>query len=171
MKILLPAALTGILSAHLTGAELQVSIEIPRMNVAEYHRPYVAMWIEKPDQSPVATLSVLYDQQTKKTEAGTTWLKDLRVWWRRAGRDLKMPVDGVSGATRAPGVHAISFPASKGPLSSLQPGSYHFVVEAAREVGGRELIRIPFEWPAADSKDAQAQGQHELGKVTVNVRR
>ena len=49
MKILLTATLTGgLLAIQLGGAELQVSLEIPRMNVAEYHRPYIAMWIEKP---------------------------------------------------------------------------------------------------------------------------
>ena len=103
MKIFLPAALTGLLSVHLGAADLQVSLEIPRMSVAEYHRPYIAMWIEKPDQAIVGTVSVLYDQQQKKTEAGTTWLKDLRLWWRKAGRDLKMPVDGVSGSDPSAG--------------------------------------------------------------------
>src|SRR5262245_56022688 len=124
MKILVPAALTGLLSAHLSAVDLQVSVEIPRLNVAEYHRSYVAMWIEKPDQSVAATLSVWYDQQVKKTEPGTTWLKDMRTWWRKAGRDLKMPVDGVSGATRAPGVHSVSFRGGKEPLSGLPAGSY-----------------------------------------------
>jgi hypothetical protein len=170
MKTLLPTALAGLLSAHLSAADLQVSLEIPRLNVAEYHRPYVAIWVEKPDQSVVGTLSVLYEQQPKKTDPGTTWLKDLRQWWRRTGRELQMPMDGVSGATRAPGVHTMSFPAAKGALAKLQPGSYQLVVEAAREVGGRELVRIPFQWPAAKSQPAEAQGQHELGKVTLNVR-
>ena len=29
------------------------------------------------------------------------------------------------------------------PLAQLKPGQYAVVVEAAREVGGRELLRIP----------------------------
>ena len=33
------------------------------------------------------------------------------------------------------------------PLAQLKPGQYAVVVEAAREVGGRELLRIPFQWP------------------------
>lgn len=170
MKLYFPAALTSLLSAHLGAADLQVSVEIPRLNVAEYHRPYVAMWIETPEQAVTGTLAVWYDLQTKKTEAGTTWLKDMRQWWRKTGRDLKMPVDGVSGATRPPGVHAISFRGAKGPLASLKPGSYQLVVEAAREVGGRELVRIPFQWPAPGSQPGKAQGQHELGAVTAEVK-
>lgn len=170
MKISIPAALTGLLSAHLTAADLQVSVEIPRLSVAEYHRPYIAMWVETADQAVAGTLAVWYDQQVKKTEAGTTWLKDMRQWWRKAGRDLKMPVDGVSGATRPPGVHSISFRGAREPLASLKPGSYQLVVEAAREVGGRELIRIPFQWPAGTSQSGKAQGQHELGAVSADVK-
>jgi hypothetical protein len=164
MRILLPAALTSVLAA----ADLELSVEIPRMSVAEYHRPYVAIWIEKADQTHAANLAVWYDQQTSKAEKGTTWLKDLRMWWRKSGRDLTMPVDGVSGATRPPGAHQVTFKGTR--LSSLAPGSYQLVIEAAREVGGRELLRIPFQWPAASPQPAKVQGQHELGQVQLNVK-
>src|SRR5690606_10447352 len=100
-KLLLPLVL---LSAPLAAAELEVSVEIPRLDVAEYHRPYVALWLEKPDQSHVANLAVWYDLKMKNKE-GEKWLKDLRQWWRRSGRGLEMPVDGVSGATRPVGQH------------------------------------------------------------------
>ena len=83
-------------------ADLDLSIEIPRLKVAEYHRPYVAAWIERPDNSVAANLLVWYDVDMKNGE-GTKWLKDIRQWWRRSGRTLKMPVDGVSGRCgRAP---------------------------------------------------------------------
>ncbi len=170
MRKLLPAALTGLLGVQgLTAADLEVSVEIPRLNVAEYHRPYVALWVEKPDQSVAANLAVWYDQQTSKSDKGTTWLKDLRQWWRKIGRDLTMPVDGVSGATRPPGVHPVTFRGASKALSALPPGSYQLVVEAAREVGGREVVRIPFEWPAGAT--AKATGQHELGQVQVTAKR
>jgi len=165
MRILLPAA---VVSASLFGADVEVTVEIPRLNVAEYHRPYLAMWIEGPDQSVAANLAVWYDQQTTKAESGTTWLKDLRMWWRKAGRDLKMPVDGVSGATRPPGVHQVTFRSAKSALAGLKPGTYQFVVEAAREVGGRELIRVPFQWPAP--QPASAKGQFELGQIKVTAK-
>jgi hypothetical protein len=162
--------LSGLLGTSLTAADLEVQFEIPRLTVAEYHRPYIAMWIERTDQTMVGNLAVWYDLQTNKTEKGTTWLKDLRQWWRKAGRELTMPVDGVSGATRPPGTHAVAFRGSRSPLSGLAPGSYQLVIEAAREVGGRELLRVPFEWPAASSQPARVQGQHELGQVQVNVK-
>jgi hypothetical protein len=166
MKILFPAALTGILAA----ADLEVSVEIPRLTVAEYHKPYLAMWVERPDQSVAANLTVWYDQQTNKNEKGTTWLKDLRQWWRKSGRELTMPVDGVSGATRPPGAHQVTFRGARTPLAGLAPGSYQLVIEAAREVGGRELLRIPFQWPAAAAQSGKAKGEHELGQVQLTVK-
>lgn len=171
MCIRVSAAAAGLLTAPLmVAAELEVKVEIPRINVAEYHRPYVAMWIEKPDQSFAANLTVWYDLQTTKAEKGTTWLKDLRMWWRKSGRELAMPVDGVSGATRPPGVHPVVFKGSRAPLATLAPGSYELVVEAAREVGGREVVRIPFQWPAKSGQPMKAHGRSELGQVQLVVK-
>lgn len=158
------------LPAVAAGADLSVTIEVPAMNVAEYHRPYLAMWIERPDATVAANLAVWYSTKGEGGEGGTKWLKDLRQWWRRSGRDLSMPIDGVSGATRAPGQHALTFPGDKGPLASLAPGSYQLVVEAAREVGGRELVKVPFTWAAQTPSSANAKGTTELGTVVVNVR-
>jgi len=173
MRRMLSVTLTGLVAApfagNATAAEMTVKVEIPRLNVAEYHRPYVAMWIEKADQSPVTTLSVWYDGKLKNAE-GTKWLKDMRQWWRKAGRDMTMPADGVSGATRAPGEHSLTFVDGKAPLGKLAAGEYQLVVEAAREVGGRELIRVPFTWPPADAKSAQVKGEHELGAVSLSVK-
>lgn len=122
MKTLISAA--GLLSMKLAASGLEVGVEIPRKQVAEYHRPYVAIWIERPDQSVAANLAVWYDLQPKRGEAGTTWLKDLRQWWRKSGRDLQMPVDGVSGATRPAGRHQMLFKSAQPPLGQLAPGSY-----------------------------------------------
>jgi hypothetical protein len=38
-----------------------------------------------------------------------------------------------------------------------------------REVGGRELLRLPLEWPATSKQHASAQGKTELGSVTLDV--
>ncbi len=155
-------------SAATFGAELNLKLEIPRLNVAEYHRPYVAVWVENPDQSTAAQLAVWYQTDSKK-EDGTQWLKDLRQWWRRGGRELQMPVDGVTGATRPAGEHVLSFKSTDKQLAKLAPGKYNVVVEAVREVGGRELLRVPFEWPGAEKQTATVRGKSELGAITLNV--
>ena len=165
-RLLLP--LCALLSTPVLAAELQLEVEIPRLQVAEYHRPYVAIWLEQPDQKHVANLAVWYDQKLKDKE-GEKWLKDLRQWWRRSGRSLEMPIDGVSGATRAAGKQRLSLNSADAPLKHLAPGEYRLVVEAAREVGGRELLRLPFTWPPQQATTHNAQGSSELGQINLQL--
>lgn len=150
-------------------ADLNVTVELPKLNVAEYHKPYVAIWIENPaDSSAAGTLAVWYDAKNRE-DNGAKWLKDMRQWWRKAGREMSFPADGVSGATRAPGPQKLVFSGAKGALKSLKPGQYNLVVEAAREVGGHEAVRVPFVW-GKPGKPASAKGSAELGAVTVSVK-
>ncbi|MDD3018600.1 MAG: DUF2271 domain-containing protein [Comamonas sp.] len=165
----LTAASTLALSAPALAAGLSVGVEIPRLQVAEYHRPYVAIWIERADHSVASTLSVWYDLKLKNAE-GTKWLKDMRQWWRRTGRELQLPIDGVSSPTRPVGQHQLEFTEGQSPLNALPPGDYKLVVEAAREVGGRELVSIPFSWPATQATNLQAQGKTELGAITLQLK-
>lgn len=144
---------------------LNLNIAIPRLSVAEYHRPYVAVWIEKEGATP-RTLSIWYDLDKKNGE-GTKWLRDVRQWWRASGRTMQFPADGVTGATRAPGDQKIAFNAGRGPLGALTPGNYTLLVEAAREVGGRELLRLPFSWPPKPGATVRVQGGSELGAVAL----
>ncbi len=169
MRSLLSITMSGAFVVPAFAAEMKVSIEIPRLNVAEYHRPYVSVWLEKPDQAFVGNIAVWYDLKLKENE-GTKWLKDMRQWWRKSGRELSMPVDGLSSATRAPGEHSIAVALDKAPVKDLAAGEYHLVVEAAREVGGREILRIPFQWPVKDSQNPKAKGEHELGQVGLELK-
>lgn len=169
MRVLIPVAVTTLFVGQAHAAGLAVKVEIPRLNVAEYHRPYVALWIESSDQSVAANLAVWYDVKNKDSE-GSKWLKDLRQWWRRAGRDMTMPADGLSGATRPAGEHQLTFTEGTAPLKALAPGQYQLVVEAAREVGGRELLRVPFQWPPKAPEKQGVRGEHELGAVSIELK-
>ena len=135
-----------------------VSATLPRLPVAEYHRPYDASWIEPAAGGPALRLFAWYDIKKGGAEPGYKWLSDLRSWWRKGGRSLKLPADGVSGATRAVGTHVIPLPAD------LKPGQYVLNVEAAREAGGRELVSVPLSVPI---KPASASGKAELGAVVI----
>lgn len=160
--------LLGLMSAPLMAKDLQVMVEIPRMNVAEYHRPYVAIWIEKEGGGVATNLAVWYDVKMRENK-GMEWLKDMRLWWRRTGRELEFPVDGVSGATRAPGLHTVTFSQGKAPLGNLPDGEYKLMVEASREVGGREVVQIPFQWPPKKNETLEAKGESELGKIGLKL--
>lgn len=151
-------------SWNLSAQELEINVEIPRLQVAEYHRPYVAVWLEPQKGGEVTNLGVWYDTELADRE-GEKWLKDMRQWWRRSGRSLTMPVDGVSGATRPPGGHTVAVDPAK--LQALDAGDYRLLVEAVREVGGRELLKIPFTWPPQQEQTLKQEGEHELGTVTL----
>jgi len=156
-----------LVSGWAVAADLSVKFDLPQLNVAEYHKPYVAIWLERADQSVAANLAVLYD--LKKDAAGDKWVKDLRTWWRKAGRDAKFPLDGVSGATRPAGSQTMKFDGAKHGLDKLPAGDYKLVVEAAREAGGRELVKVPFTWTGKGKVAANAAGKEELGAVALEL--
>lgn len=167
-KKLVAAALIAVggIAGAAQAETLQVSIEIPRLNVAEYHKPYVAVWLE--DEARNATqIAVWYDVKMRNNE-GEKWLKDLRQWWRRGGRSLDVPVDGITSATYGPGEHALEVAIAESDLAKLSPGKYRLRVEAAREVGGRELVEIPLTWPLEKSSlPLAAEGTDELGSIRI----
>ncbi|MES2495140.1 MAG: DUF2271 domain-containing protein [Pseudomonadota bacterium] len=156
-----PFLIVGGMMAVPASAAGTISVTIPQLKVAEYHRPYVAVWLEPVGGGTARTLAVWYDVRKAGNEPGTKWLSDLRAWWRKGGKSAKMPADGVSGATRAPGTHNIPLPAD------LKTGAYVLNVEAARETGGREYVTIPITVPA---KPAKTTGKTELGTITLSAR-
>lgn len=168
------AAALGAIAAPATAADLTVSIEVPRLSVAAYHRPYVSVWIEQAAAAgsaanaagtPVRTLAVWYE--VSNVAEGKDWLKDMRSWWRGLGRGMTLPADGVSSATKAPGRHNVVIRGAQ--LRNLPAGNYQIAVEAARELGGREVVRVPFRWGGPNS--GRGTGRTELGAVSVTVSR
>lgn len=150
----------GLLAAPATAAGT-ISITVPQLKVAEYHAPYLAAWLEPAGGGTARTLSIWYDVKKAGNEPGTKWLSDLRAWWRKGGKSLKLPADGISGATKKPGTYTIPLP------GDVKPGNYVLNVEAARETGGRELVSLPISVPA---KPAKAEGKTELGAITLTAR-
>ncbi|MEO9078499.1 MAG: DUF2271 domain-containing protein [Rhodanobacter sp.] len=170
MRRFLLACVALIVASPLAATELNLTLQIPEQKAAEYHRPYTAIWIERAaDHSVVAQLAAWYAQKGSKEGAGSKWLPDLRQWWRRGGRDLSLPVDGVSGATRPAGQYQLKFVDGQAPLGTLVAGDYVLVVEAVREVGGRELVRLPFRWPVAATQHLGGHGSTELGAVSLDI--
>lgn len=157
----------GLATGPAPAAQLEIEIQIPRLEVAEYHRPYIALWLEQHNRH-VADISVWYDLKLADQE-GEKWLKDLRQWWRRSGRGLDLPVDGLSAATKPPGIHQLTLEGHKAPLADMPAGEYQLVVEASREVGGREVMKLPFQWPPEETVTSNAEGDSELGRITLTA--
>lgn len=167
MKYAYGLGLTAALTAPAGAAAIDMTVTIPQLKVAEYHRPYVAIWLEQVGTPTTKTLAIWY-QFNKKENEGNKWLRDVRTWWRKSGRTLNNPVSGITGATRAPGPQKISFTPAQ--IGKLAPGNYELLVEASRESGGRELVRIPFTWPAKSATNLSADGKTELGAVTATIK-
>ena len=142
------------LSAGGNAAELTVNFEIPAIDAAEYHQPYIAIWLSDEKRAPLAQIALWLEQEK--------WHRDLRSWWRRGGNGLSLPIDGVSGATRKPGEYSVNT------ALELSPGDYILNIEAVREVGGREHIRIPFTWEG-DTLHITDAGKSELGAVALTI--
>ncbi|MEL7198512.1 MAG: DUF2271 domain-containing protein [Pseudomonadota bacterium] len=138
------------------------TFELPKLKVKTYHKPYTAIWIEDTKGKQIKVYRVFYDQ----SNIGKRWLPDLKTWWRRGGRAMTMPVSGVSRPSRGPGQYKVNL----GSLSSLPAGKYSFVVEAAREKGGREIVKVPFTLSRGKAASGSAAGSSELGKVTVSIK-
>jgi len=160
-------SLAGVSLAQ--AGDVTLEIEIPKLEVAEYHRPYVAAWIETDQKDHVGNLLVWYQTEARNPggehgDHGEKWLKDLRKWWRVTGRELTMPVDGLASPTKPAGKHQINLTEK---FKSLPAGTYQLQVEASREVGGRELLTIPFTWDGSTLKADKTQGTSELGSVTL----
>jgi hypothetical protein len=163
MRLSTSLALTGIIAAPATAATIDLTVTIPQLKVAEYHKPYVAVYVEQPGGTVAPkTLAVWYDQG-KRNNAGTKWVNEMRGWWRKSGRTMKLPADGVSGATRAPGPAKITLD-----TGDLPAGKYELVVEAAREGGGREAVRLPISLAGGTAK---ASGKDELGAISAIVKK
>jgi len=168
MRKLLTLAVPVVAVGAAHAGTLELSVEIPKLSVSEYHRPYIAIWIEDASGKVAANLSIWYDIKLKDEE-GEKWLKDIRQWWRRTGRGLDLPLDGVSSPTKPPGKNAVKFDTAAGPIAKLAPGDYKIIVEATREVGGKELVEIPFKWAPGTDAAGAATGKEELGAISFKL--
>jgi len=169
----LGTALGAALTLPAQAAELNVKLELPVVTAGIATKPYVAMFIEKDDDTFVRTLSLWHKVRAGRDgggregepqrggAAGDRYLSDLRDWWRSSGATSQMPIDGISSATRSAGTHELVFTNGKAPLGDLPAGKYQLVIEVAREVKGPRGERgapgaggPPPRPPGGGSKDA-----------------
>ena len=171
MKTRLLTSLLSLLGLGLVApaqsAEARLDITLPVIEGAKVRRPYVAVWLEKAASRDFAgNIAVWYDMKKPNNVGATKWLPDLRSWWKASGSQASFPIDGVSGATRPAGEHAIDLGASEA-VKKLAPGEYEVVVEVAREHGGREVLRLPLQWPPRSAAKSEAAGTTEVGLVRL----
>lgn len=140
---------------------LEVSLEIPTLEVTPYHKPYVAIWLETPKRQGVHTLAFWKEQPD--------WFKDLRQWWRKIGRDKTPNYDAVTGATRKPGTYQLLWDGTLASGQVITPGDYILHIEAVREQGSRDYLRQRISLGASQPQQYQLRGDIELGTVIISI--
>lgn len=196
-SISLGTALGAVIALPAQSADLTVKLELPGIATGVYVKPYVAMFLEKDDDTFVRSLSLWHQinsrhggQRREGAPQGDRYLSTLRDWWRASGTTSQMPIDGVSGATRGIGTHEVVFTQGKPPLGELPAGKYQLVVEVAREIKGQrggpgeprvgggmgaskdalEEVRIAFDWPVKKDTTLSVRGKTELGAVSLTLK-
>lgn len=134
-----------------------ISISLPVQQEGQYHRPYVAVWIED-NQQQVQRNIALWKQKDK-------WLPDLKRYYRRVLRANQTPIDGFTSATKGPGTYHLQWDGNNEQGQKLAAGSYQLCIEAAREKGGREIQCLAFNH--GSSVAVSTSGEHELAAITL----
>lgn len=145
----------------LWSGEKQFLIEYQTLDhqIAEYRRPYAAIWITTPERKLVRKLVVHGDN--------LRWLKNIPLWWRRYGSKDELAVDGLARATTAPGQHMLVWDGRDDKGNKVPKGNYLLHIEAAREHGEHELVSLAFEL-TGNAFSVRASGEKELGLIQVS---
>lgn len=146
-------------AAYQQPQHLQLQLELP-VQPLQAKRPYVSAWLSQHGQWQAQLL--LLGEQPR-------WYPELRSWWRQAGSNASPGFDQLAGATRRAGVHQFQWDARLADGRPLPAGDYTLHLEAAREGGGREQLKLPLHWPL--QQPLLLQGQRELGQIRVEARR
>ncbi len=123
--------------------ELLVKLEINRPNTGKrrYQRPYLAVWIEDKDGSPIRTLTLW----VTATRHGSRWIPDLRRWYR-SDQAHRLVADTerlatIARPTREPGKYDIIWDGKDDQRKPVGRGEYTLCIEAAREHGTYQSMR------------------------------
>lgn len=138
--------------------ELEIQVELPKIDTGTYHRPYVAVWIENEQQQPVRLVEAWLEKPD--------WIKDLRRFWRKLGRSEPQLVDAKTGATKGPGSYKVRWDGKDEQGKAVAAGNYVLFVEAAREQGGRNLAKQAFTWDGS-AVQIEIKASKELGKIQL----
>ncbi|MEH6394494.1 DUF2271 domain-containing protein [Pseudoalteromonas sp.] len=162
MNILISAVVlftVALFQTHAHAAELEIELTLPDLDVQPYHRPYVAVWLETPERKHVTTVALWVEK--------AEWFKDLRQWWRKAGKS-DANFDGVTGATKRPGNYTINWDGKDLEGNAVTAGKYLLNLEVVREEGGRDYTRVELDL----SKDGKItiEGTKEFSQSFVTIK-
>lgn len=140
------------------GMGVEVTYNLPKIEAANYRKPFVIVWVTDAEKNPIKTLLIT----GKKAE----WQEDNYVWWRRYGRKDPKQVEAMGQPTRAPGRYTVAWDGTDASGKRAPQGTYLIHIEAAREHGGHAYQTIEVKLGAAPAA-GQAPAKDELGASAV----
>jgi thiamine biosynthesis lipoprotein len=137
--------------------QVSINIDLPKLNVQRYRRPYVAVWIENQKGKPVRSLTV-WGNAPKYWPA-------LPAWWK-FNKDDKDLIKSVTRATREPGKYEVAWDGKDDKGEDVPQGTYVVRVEVHRE-HGQDLIQTGKIACAAKAAKASMARNAETGLTSV----
>ena len=135
-----------------------IDFEIPEHAIADYERPYVAVWIADKERNLIRIL-MLAGQQER-------WMEENYYWHRRFGRKAGSLVDAIAGPTRRPGQYDLQWDGLTDDGIPAPAGDYILHLEAAREHGDHQHESIGFTI-SQDPFTHQVEPGSEIGPVII----
>ena len=146
--------------------ELNIGLDLARIDDARAKRPYVAVWIEDADHFPVRTLA-LWVEKSRWIPELKQWYKDEQIRNMAEGNDLSRT---VSSATRPPGQYSLKWDGKDNAGKLVKAGTYTVCVEASREHGTYQVERHELNFNGQPQQFSFPAGK-ELGAVTLDYRK
>ncbi|WP_353409653.1 DUF2271 domain-containing protein [Pseudoteredinibacter isoporae] len=140
-------------------APYKIDITLPNISAGDYERPYAAVWIANSKNKPQRVVQLWYEDER--------WLKDLKYFWRRVLRKDEHAADGVTGATKGPGVYSLLWDGLDNKGKDLPSGHYKLCAEVAREHGGHNAKCLTFDWPLGQKSELKLEG--ELSQLSIEA--
>jgi thiamine biosynthesis lipoprotein len=156
-----PAAGSSDKSVWNQNYELDINLELARIDDFRYRRPYVAIWVEGQDHLPVRTIAVWSGK--------LRYLPELRSWYHTA--QLRGNEDDilrtVSSATRSPGRYTLKWDGKDDEGNFVKSGEYTIYIEVAREHGSYQILRQPMDF-SGQPKQVTLPAGSEIGGATLD---
>jgi thiamine biosynthesis lipoprotein len=140
--------------------DFTLNFTIPTLDVDDYEKPYVAVWLTNSKRKVIKNLLLL-----GKSEQ---WAQTNKRWWRKSGRHNELLLDGLARPTRKPGNYQLNWDWRDDYGKLVPEGEYQLHIEVSREHGEVNLTTLTFNnnnLPMKQKKVAQG----EIGELILSI--
>jgi len=143
--------------------ELTISLEVNHIEGNRIMRPFVVVWIEDEQKTPVRTVALWYGK--------FKYLTELHTWYavesQRSDKEVDFIMNSISSATRPPGKYKLRWDGKDNTGKYVKAGKYTVAIEASREHGTYQLIRQEMEFKGVP-KQIDLPGNMEIASAALD---